>query len=710
MGLHPFDNACEIFSVSQGGYDGIGFVITPPYFGIDLDSCIYPSGKITGWATDVLDHCPSYCEVSPSGVGLKIIGIGDLPIPENHANGKPKRGKNFAGDKYNLEPACVNKKSEILIYRRKFFTVTGRVFGSYKDVNACPRLPDLFRSLVAIQPQRSDKAASEFNDESRKRMSAVMAAMQKILVPANENDGSQRLLSYARQAKRFLTNDGDALRAIRAMLTLLPAPTNWTDADIMQRYHEADVVAGSSFEDRTNGGNHHSHGDNPHNSREKEGYRHERKNDTPKTAIPEPHQFAPFPTAALPSAVAEFVRQTAKSICCDESFVALPILAGLASAIGNSHALRIKNGWNPPPILWAAVVSPSGTAKTAPLRQALRPIYSRQKRLLKDFDKAYEKFRKDHEIYEKDLSDFKKSRDTSKEPPKQPEEPACGRVVVDDTTIEALGKRLRDNPRGILLAKDELSTWFASFARYKSGSSTDEAKWLEFFGAQYSIIDRASSTRPIIIDRASVCISGTIQPAILKVHLTNERKSSGLAARLLFAMPPMRVKKWTEFEVSQRIEDDVNTIFDALFNLEMRVDSEGNLLPNFVRLETAAKERFVRYYNDHNREQQHLDGDLYAAYSKLEEYAARFALVIHCTECAANPSGRTLGLLTLDSMQRGIELCEWFKNEARRVYAVLSESDLVTENRQLIQWCSLQNEPVGNGCRAGSLFDCHFHP
>ncbi len=442
------------------------------------------------------------------------------------------------------------------------------------------------------------------------------------------------------------------------------------------------------------GGNRKSHGDNPHNSKGNERYRHDRKSDTQKTAIPELHQFVPFPTNALPSAVAEFVQQTARSICCDESFVALPILAGLASAIGNSHALRIKNGWNPPPIVWCAVVSPSGTAKTAPLRQALRPIYSRQKRLLKDFDKAFEKFQKDYEVYIRDLADFKKSKDPSKEPPKPPEEPACGRVVVDDTTIEALGKRLRDNPRGILLAKDELSTWFSSFARYKAGSSSDEAKWLEFFGAQTSIIDRASSTRPIVIDRASVCISGTIQPAILKTQLTNERKSSGLAARLLFAMPPMRVKQWTEFEVSQRVEDDVNAIFDALFSLEMRADNEGNLLPSHVRLEPSAKQRFVRYYNEHNREQQHLDGDLYAAYSKLEEYAARFALIVHCTEYAANPTGRTLGLLTLDSMQRGIELCEWFKNEAKRVYAVLSESDIVTENRQLINWCSLQSEPV----------------
>ena len=42
-----------------------------------------------------------------------------------------------------------------------------------------------------------------------------------------------------------------------------------------------------------------------------------------------------------------------------------------------------------------------------------------------------------------------------------------------------------------------------------------------------------------------------------------------------------------------------------------------------------AKEVWVRFYNEHADEQVEMKGDLAAAWSKLEGYAARFALLIH---------------------------------------------------------------------------------
>ena len=40
--------------------------------------------------------------------------------------------------------------------------------------------------------------------------------------------------------------------------------------------------------------------------------------------------------------------------------------------------------------------------------------------------------------------------------------------LMDDLTIEVLSDRLATNPRGVLVAKDEISHWFASFDQYKS--------------------------------------------------------------------------------------------------------------------------------------------------------------------------------------------------------------------------------------------------
>jgi hypothetical protein len=417
------------------------------------------------------------------------------------------------------------------------------------------------------------------------------------------------------------------------------------------------------------------------------------KTESKNPATPELHEFMPFPSEALPYPLSEFVRQAAVAMCCDESFIAMPLLAGLSAAIGTSYGLLIKRGWVVPSIIWSVVVAESGSGKSSPQRLALKPLHDRQRRLVKEYDEAFAEFERLDEIYQRDLANFKKAKDESVGPPVPPAEPICERVVVNDTTIEALGKRLKDNPRGVLCASDELSGWFGGFNKYSKGKGGDESKWLEFFNSQTSIIDRSSASRPLVIEKASVSITGTIQPAILRKCLTADYKASGLAARLLFAMPPRMQKRWTEDEVEELIEDEVAGVFDSLFKLELKVEEDGNLSTNLIRLEPTAKRLFVSYYNRHNREQQQLDGDLYAAYSKLEEYAARFALVIHCVRHALGQTSY-LTELDCDSMSAGIQLCEWFKNEAKRVYAVLSESELASENRKLLNWLGAQEQPV----------------
>jgi putative DNA primase/helicase len=66
--------------------DGIGYVFSPddPYTGVDLDKCRDPSsGEIKEWARELIDLLDTYCEVSPSGTGVKLILRGKLKIAEH---------------------------------------------------------------------------------------------------------------------------------------------------------------------------------------------------------------------------------------------------------------------------------------------------------------------------------------------------------------------------------------------------------------------------------------------------------------------------------------------------------------------------------------------------------------------------------------------------------------------------------------------------
>ena len=122
----------------------------------------------------------------------------------------------------------------------------------------------------------------------------------------------------------------------------------------------------------------------------------------------------------------------------------------------------------------------------------------------------------------------------------EPKAPIPVRVNVSDVTIEALAPILQENWRGVLLHRDELSAWFGSFDRYRSGKGGDCPNWLSIFGCETIAIDRKTGIpRTIYVPRPNVSICGTIQPGTLARVLTREYLENGLASRFLFARPPI---------------------------------------------------------------------------------------------------------------------------------------------------------------------------
>jgi len=69
-----------------GPISGVGFVLTPPWIGFDLDHCV-EQGQIQPWAQKFVELISSYTEISPSGTGIRIFAKGTLPF-EGRKNGK----------------------------------------------------------------------------------------------------------------------------------------------------------------------------------------------------------------------------------------------------------------------------------------------------------------------------------------------------------------------------------------------------------------------------------------------------------------------------------------------------------------------------------------------------------------------------------------------------------------------------------------------
>jgi hypothetical protein len=74
-------DACHQAAFGKGKHDGIGFVLTndDDIMAFDLDDCL-EDGKLEPWAQDIAERVKSYVEITPSGVGIRIICRGKLPV------------------------------------------------------------------------------------------------------------------------------------------------------------------------------------------------------------------------------------------------------------------------------------------------------------------------------------------------------------------------------------------------------------------------------------------------------------------------------------------------------------------------------------------------------------------------------------------------------------------------------------------------------
>lgn len=395
---------------------------------------------------------------------------------------------------------------------------------------------------------------------------------------------------------------------------------------------------------------------------------------TAEIQLPEP--FEPFPVEALPQPVREFAVEGAASIGCDPSFIILPLMSALGSAIGNARRIALKRAWEEPPIIWTAIVGESGTAKSPALDLALGPVRKRQHMAMREHAEA-------QELHEAAMAEWKAQHGRKDaNATSAPVPPVCRRTLTDDTTTEAIAHLLSENPRGLLVARDELAGWFGGFDRYTGGKGGDAPKWLEVFGGRALMTDRRGSGNTYV-PRASVCICGGIQPGILRRALGASNIENGLAARLLFAMPPRSPKRWTDDDVSEATERALDRVFDRLYALESDyIDGEDE--PRLVRLSPEAKHEFRAFVNRHGEQQMQHDGAQAAAWSKLEGYGARFALVVHLIRWAA---GEAVEADTIDvqSVRSAVAMVEWFGRETVRVYGLLDGDDVDDARGKLVE-------------------------
>jgi hypothetical protein len=397
------------------------------------------------------------------------------------------------------------------------------------------------------------------------------------------------------------------------------------------------------------------------------------------------NSYVAFPTHLLPHPLAQFVVEVSNAIGCDPSFVALPLLAALAAAIGDSRRLFVKPGWLVPAILWAGVIGESGTAKSPAFRAVLKYPKQLQAANRDKYAARQKEYEHDLDIYDADLKRWKNKKlwQGGTPRPEPPDKPPFPRTTISDATLEGLVAILEDNPKGVLAEFDELAGYFGSFDKYRSGSSSDSATWLSIYNGDSITVDR-KGTGHTFVEAAYASIAGNIQPGVLPLCFTSKHRESGMMARFIMAFPNRIVKSWNENEIGDETDRQMSHLFSYLYSMEPHINENGKRTPFVFNMAAEAKARWVQFYNRHNTELAEQSGAMAATFSKLEEHPLRFALIFHCIKQAFGVAQDHF--IQADTMQSAIELTEWFKNESQRIHSLISFDEQKSGSEKLVEY------------------------
>ena len=301
------------------------------------------------------------------------------------------------------------------------------------------------------------------------------------------------------------------------------------------------------------------------------------------TPLPKIDSVEPFTFDMLPATIAPWVEDIVERMQCQPDIVAVPAVISMGVLVGCKVGIRPKrhDDWVEVPNLWGAAIGRPGTLKTPAISEALGPLRRIEHEESERFAQATQNHEAQLAAWETEAAaaapeikaaikngDTEKANELKRQLPERPPEPGRQRLIVNDTTVEALGEVLRANSNGVLAFRDELTGWLKCLE--KDNQRDARAFYLEAWNGKHPFTTDRIGRGTIEIKRAIISIMGGIQPGPLQAYLAGLDGSGddGLLQRFqLIVWPdtkngwrnvdryPDKIARDTAFAVYERLHD-----------------------------------------------------------------------------------------------------------------------------------------------------------
>ena len=364
-----------------------------------------------------------------------------------------------------------------------------------------------------------------------------------------------------------------------------------------------------------------------------------------------------FPLEIFPKAIRDIIEALEEYENYNVDFTSASFLTVFAAAMGNTWSVRFMTGWVSRPIIYMVLVGSPSCGKTPPLQQAVAPLL----KLDGEYDMIYCKEMETYRRWER-MSAKQRERHSL---PEEMEMPQRKCHVVVDSTVEALIGALRDNPRGVLIYKDEIDSLLSNFNRY---NSSDEGYFLSLFSGTPFKYSRKSNNEHIFLANPYCSIIGSTQPGRLDEQFGGKRMMNGFSSRFLKVYPEIdKMPSWNDTAMPDGVLEEWERIIRKVITVTPSTDQEGKATSIELLFSQEAKLRVIQWKDEvNNKAYAETDSDAVRALcGKLETYLIRFCLVIQIMHGICGESG--MDEIEPRTAELAIRLTEYFRNMESRI-------------------------------------------
>ena len=364
-----------------------------------------------------------------------------------------------------------------------------------------------------------------------------------------------------------------------------------------------------------------------------------------------------FPLEIFPKAIRDIIEALEEYENYNVDFTSASFLTVFAAAMGNTWSVRFMTGWVSRPIIYMVLVGSPSCGKTPPLQQAVAPLL----KLDGEYDMIYCKEMETYRRWER-MSAKQRERHSL---PEEMEMPQRKCHVVVDSTVEALIGALRDNPRGVLIYKDEIDSLLSNFNRY---NGSDEGYFLSLFSGTPFKYSRKSNNEHIFLANPYCSIIGTTQPGRLGEQFGGKRMMNGFSSRFLKVYPEIdKMPSWNDTAMPDGVLEEWERIIRKVVTVTPSTDQEGKATSIELMFSQDAKLRIIQWKDAvNNKAYAETDSDAVRALcGKLETYLVRFCLVIQIMHGICGESG--MDEIEPRTAELAIRLTEYFRNMESRI-------------------------------------------